>query len=944
MWRVWVALTAVFLLLLVAVGLFTGILFQPLLRAAERSVKEHTPTTVTVGWARLSLGGEIVVSQLVLAKDGKTLLTVPQIVLDPRWSAFLKKKIVFDSATVDVENGSLKGKGTIGLRPLSVFLEGTTDRFPLDQLVRGVADIPSALRVAHTGHWSFTGNLPQWDFTLDGKIEHGVEASPTALRVSSQARFVGKKGRIDLVLGHGQSEVSANVDLDTEKKWMEADFEVKASPLSSFDVFWAELRQAQGSLVVTGRLGGPWLAPVGTVRLVGEGIFFKGAGAQSLQVAFERKNKGNPPFLLKVKASSLSWVNEAGMPGTLARADVQWAGALDRGDLQWSVGWDNGTTLAARGPARRNGPQMSWSWTDLKLTLPEGEEFSPVPGGSIDITPPDEIAVKDFQMGESDHSFYLRRFSFAKGVIDLDASARHFYLKIPYTPLAGQINGEVSLNGPWARPAGHFDVQISSGSYGKISALSGWAKGKIENGSVFVSDAGMGKDALPTLRVHGTLPWDWVTSTESDKAMDISVETGKLDPALFFKNNPNVMVGSGGFLNAKARVSGRKGALTGQGTVSGYLPHFEMTSYGITARETVVDIELEDRRLNVRKAETTLGKGTVRVSGGGDLPSLNLDVEGTQMSVAIRRKLELIADLRLHLRGTLAAPVLTGSLTFFEGTFEAAKKKKTEETTKEMNAALRRVWESLKMNIEAVWPNNMWYRDGLTKIDTGADLEIIKRAGDTSPGLRGSISVLKGNYDAFGRDFVIKSGELTFTDPSELDPQLNVQATHKMKNYLIELSVSGTFRKPELRFQSTPSLPEQDILALLALGKVPGQSASGGAGPEDTSSQAADLAADVVSNYLTREMRSAGLNVLDLDVVRVAPSEKGNEWTVGRYWGSKLFLSYSYIPEDAASQVLKAEYSLTPRWTFVGQTGSQSDNYLDLTFRLPVGKSRATKK
>jgi autotransporter translocation and assembly factor TamB len=78
-------------------------------------------------------------------------------------------------------------------------------------------------------------------------------------------------------------------------------------------------------------------------------------------------------------------------------------------------------------------------------------------------------------------------------------------------------------------------------------------------------------------------------------------------------------------------------------------------------------------------------------------------------------------------------------------------------------------------------------------------------------------------------------------------------------------------------------------------------------------------------------------------VVRVSPSDKGTEWTVGRYWGSKLFLSYSYNPADSASQVIKGEYSISPQWYLVGQTGSQSDNYLDINFRLPVGKGRKRK-
>ena len=96
----------------------------------------------------------------------------------------------------------------------------------------------------------------------------------------------------------------------------------------------------------------------------------------------------------------------------------------------------------------------------------------------------------------------------------------------------------------------------------------------------------------------------------------------------------------------------------------------------------------------------------------------------------------------------------------------------------------------------------------------------------------------------------------------------------------------------------------------------------------------------MVSDYITRELRTTGMNVLDLDVIRVAPTDKGKEWTVGRYWGSKLFLSYSYNPDNAASQVLKAEYAVTPKWFLVGQSGSQADNYLDVNFRLPVGKSR----
>jgi autotransporter translocation and assembly factor TamB len=241
--------------------------------------------------------------------------------------------------------------------------------------------------------------------------------------------------------------------------------------------------------------------------------------------------------------------------------------------------------------------------------------------------------------------------------------------------------------------------------------------------------------------------------------------------------------------------------------------------------------------------------------------------------------------------------------------------------------------------VNANWDNNVWYRDGLTKIKTQTNLELLKDHGTRDLRINGQVTLLRGSYDAYGRDFIIKSGDLNFTGEAEIDPHLNIQATHKMKDAVVDLDVTGTASKPELHFRSNPPMAEQDILAMLALGTVPGKSASQ-TGATDTTAQATELAADVVSDYLTRELRTTGMNVLDLDVIRVTPTDKGKEWTVGRYWGSKLFLSYSYNPENSASQVLKAEYAVTPKWFLVGQSGSQTDNYLDVNFRLPVGNRR----
>jgi hypothetical protein len=938
------------LLICVAAGLFSGVLFIPFLGAAERAVDKHTALNLTLGRARLSLTGDIVLKRVILKKGETILVSIPKIRIDPNWSALLKGNLQMDSFSLVLGEGVLKATGTVTWSPLSMTLGGTAEHFPLERFTGGFPSLPPTIHVAHTGTWRLEGDGKGWELNLDGTLDRGLSVAKSNPTISGRVRFERAKGDVALTLVHEKSEVSAQVQLDTEKEWVNGDFKVRASPLSSFDALWVDLERTRGSFTATGHLAGPWKDPAGTIRVQGDGLRCKGFGIHSLQAQFERKAGGPRPLSLRVTGSSVTWVTEAGVVQGLPRAGISWQGTPTQGTLQWELKLKDGASAKGRGEALRKDQEFTWTWDRLVLIFPLGDEMSARPGGSVVFNPSaGTIDVNRLQMGKDSHQLQVQRFSYGAGSLVLEAAAEDFLLDLPSSltgqdPMGGRVQGAVSLKGPVRHPRGLFDVRISSGFYGTFSPLSGLIKGTVENDRVVISEAAAGTGSLPTIRLHGNLPWAWILSEDSDQPMDLYLETGRLDPAFLLKGNPDLKVGAGGFLQVEGRVFGTKGETSLQGGLSAFLPSFGMTSIGVEARDTHIDIGLKDRYLFVRQAETKLGKGMLSVSGESDLPALQLEAVGTKISFKVRRQLEMMANLNWHVGGTLSAPVLSGTLDVLEGTYESGKKKKDEGKHTEVNPALRAAWDSLQIDLNAAWRNNVWYREGLTKIETKADLEVIKLRTASVPGLRGVVTVLKGNYDAYGRDFVLKSGEFTFTDPAEFNPWLNLQAIHKMPDALIELSVSGTARKPELRFQSTPPLPEQDILALLALGKIPGQSASQGSTSEKTSSEAADLAADVVSNYLTRELRSAGMNVLDLDVIRVAPSDKGSQWTVGRYWGSKLFLSYSYNPEDAANQVLKAEYSVSPRWTFVGQTGSQSDNYLDLTFRLPVGKSREQKK
>jgi hypothetical protein len=94
--------------------------------------------------------------------------------------------------------------------------------------------------------------------------------------------------------------------------------------------------------------------------------------------------------------------------------------------------------------------------------------------------------------------------------------------------------------------------------------------------------------------------------------------------------------------------------------------------------EIRLDLNLVDRHLEIRQAEAKLKKGFLRLSGGSTLPDLRYDLEGKNISFRIPRRLALKTDLQAQVRGTLAAPILSGDIRIAEGTYESEKKKSKE--------------------------------------------------------------------------------------------------------------------------------------------------------------------------------------------------------------------------------------------------------------------------
>jgi len=57
---------------------------------------------------------------------------------------------------------------------------------------------------------------------------------------------------------------------------------------------------------------------------------------------------------------------------------------------------------------------------------------------------------------------------------------------------------------------------------------------------------------------------------------------------------------------------------------------------------------------------------------------------------------------------------------------------------------------------------------------------------------------------------------VTFTGTPDLNPMLDVTVTQKVSDYLVSIQVTGRAQQPMIVFSSTPELPQEEIISLLA--------------------------------------------------------------------------------------------------------------------------------
>lgn len=332
--------------------------------------------------------------------------------------------------------------------------------------------------------------------------------------------------------------------------------------------------------------------------------------------------------------------------------------------------------------------------------------------------------------------------------------------------------------------------------------------------------------------------------------------------------------------------------------------------------------------LKVETLTARTGGGMVNITGSAinTRGQFVLDFTLTQRDVRLRYPpgVSSTSDADLRLSGTNLAPLISGDVTVNKLSitpgfdFSAYGNRLRVVSPPSPEALSSRV----RLDVHILTAPELRAEMALAKLSGDADLHL--RGILARPAVLGRVDILEGDIYFNSRKYKLERGDVLFSNPVHIEPVLDLQATTRVGDYDITLNLNGSLDKPnglQLNYRSEPPLADDDIIALLALGRTreESQALSGSSTTSAFSGEASNLILSEAINATVsnRVQKLFGVSRIKVDPQGLATSTtstsagRGAQLTIEQQVANNLTLTYSQNVAIASQQVIQAEYNVT---------------------------------
>jgi autotransporter translocation and assembly factor TamB len=245
---------------------------------------------------------------------------------------------------------------------------------------------------------------------------------------------------------------------------------------------------------------------------------------------------------------------------------------------------------------------------------------------------------------------------------------------------------------------------------------------------------------------------------------------------------------------------------------------------------TGIEAEASAEGTTIRLSKFTAKAGPGEISGTG---TVDLSARGTAVDISFKAAnarpiasdlLTANLDSDLKLQGTLAGGLtLSGTLNVRQGNINIPEKFSQEVATLNVRHSRKGpppppspVVTHVMLDLTLVSPGRIFVRGRGLEAEFEGELKIAGTTG--SPQVQGALELRRGTLSLAGTELTFTSGTISFNGQalrSRIDPSLNLIAQSEANGITATLKITGTASQPRIEVSSSPSMPQDEVLAQL---------------------------------------------------------------------------------------------------------------------------------
>ncbi len=401
-----------------------------------------------------------------------------------------------------------------------------------------------------------------------------------------------------------------------------------------------------------------------------------------------------------------------------------------------------------------------------------------------------------------------------------------------------------------------------------------------------------------------------------------------------------------GRADARFELGGTVASPEAGGTVKVADGTYQNLAYGTVMKDLSVEITARGRRLDIDTLRATDGgKGTVSAKGRIDLDAANsfplhIGVDLSNFELIRRYDATAVVGGSIEVSGSVGKPALQGQLEtssaevllqqppppsivdlkvieIHDGTAPAPAQKNEARAASGVGPAL---------DIRISMPGKILVRGRGLDSEWRGNLRVAGSGGNQA--VTGNLSAVRGTFDFLGKRFSVTNGVIRFEGAFPSAATLDVTAEAQANDITARLILQGPVLSPQIRFESDPPLPSDEILARVLFNRSTGNI---------TPIQALRLAEALRAlsgrgsalDFLGRTREFLGLGQLEL---REVGKNEGLGLGIGKYLTEGVYVDVEKGVESQEGK-LSATIELTPHITLETEAGLDSSKGIGLLWK-----------